>query len=737
MATFADALAITIGLDPSAFNKGSAQVNASMRKTREAAQKEGAGVEKAMDKASESLERLARNTLKLLAIFTAGRAIKDFVADITQADSALGRLAQRLGQAPSDIAAVASAVQRAGGSYDGAAGSFQRFSDSIQELKTTGNTGILPFLYRVQAAGGKQINLNRKMSDTFHDLADNLKVIHDTQGAATANYMGQQLGLDPDLVAQLVQGGDAYDAMVAKSKRLGIASKADTDAARQRTEAWRDLNQVFEDFGRKVSTAVTPAIVDLLRYFQDLVVANKDWLQTNIVGGIKEFVTWLKSLDWEPIKQGIKAFIDGCAAAVAAVGGWTHVVEGLFGLWALEKVGKVLAAIALIRKALVLGDSSLLAAMLRVGLPVAIGAAAMGHGFQTAEEYAEAKKTDPETKKFDDERIGQRDRVRGAISRGWNRVKRIFGGGEAEAADGAAGIRTRAHRAARGDQSGGVAANPGAYKDVLDHIARSEGTASQPGGGYNTSLGYGRYLPGGKEQSLTGKTLDEILALGNSMRRQPGNPNSSALGRYQIVGDTLRDQMRKLGLKGTDLFDEKTQDRIGANLARQRGANAAGLRQEWASLVGAKNATAVALMQKVDPKASTMPLPTQRDKDIVTIQAAAKDLRPGASTARRPDILADPKDERRQVPAAATAPSAWNGIPAAAAAVVQVHAAQAAQASRVSNDNRSAVDNSSATTFNGGITVNTHATDGHGIASDLQESFKKRSFAMGANYGQA
>jgi uncharacterized protein YukE/muramidase (phage lysozyme) len=219
----------------------------------------------------------------------------------------------------------------------------------------------------------------------------------------------------------------------------------------------------------------------------------------------------------------------------------------------------------------------------------------------------------------------------------WQRHAPTWLGGQPDPnapADARGGLRARAARAMRGDQSGGVAANPGAYKGVLDHIARSEGTAHRANGGYDTSLGYGRYLPGGQEQTLTTKTLDEILALGNHMRRQPGNPNSSAMGRYQIVGDTLRDQMRKLGLKGTDLFDEKTQDRIGANLARQRGANSTGLRNEWASLVGAKNATAVELMRKVDPKASTMPL----DRQPIEIKASKIEVKSADGSTAAPQI---------------------------------------------------------------------------------------------------
>jgi muramidase (phage lysozyme) len=148
-------------------------------------------------------------------------------------------------------------------------------------------------------------------------------------------------------------------------------------------------------------------------------------------------------------------------------------------------------------------------------------------------------------------------------------------------------------------------ANPGAYKDVLDHIARSEGTAGR--GDYNASLGYGRFLPGGKEMNLTGMTLDQISELGRRMRSQPGNPNSSALGRYQIVGDTMRRLMKRMGLTGKELFDEGMQDRMAAELARDTKGDAGRLGREWASLRGQKLQKAVELMGRVDPSSSTTP----------------------------------------------------------------------------------------------------------------------------------
>lgn len=153
--------------------------------------------------------------------------------------------------------------------------------------------------------------------------------------------------------------------------------------------------------------------------------------------------------------------------------------------------------------------------------------------------------------------------------------------------------------------------DPGAgispYKPLLDHIARSEGTAGGVGGGYNVSLANGKLLPGGQEMDLKNMTLDQIDALQGQMLKNPNNKwNSSALGRYQIVRKTLRGLRAKLGLKGDQKFDENLQDRLGAELIKQRGASG-GLGDEWASLRGDKLQTAIGLAGAIPQGASTTP----------------------------------------------------------------------------------------------------------------------------------
>lgn len=150
------------------------------------------------------------------------------------------------------------------------------------------------------------------------------------------------------------------------------------------------------------------------------------------------------------------------------------------------------------------------------------------------------------------------------------------------------GLEGLIHRAALNDPAG---------------IGRMNRVLGPPGMGRITPYDGNGVLRGGKEMNLTGMTLDQISELGRHMRRQPGNPNSSALGRYQIVGDTMRRLMRRMGLKGDELFDEKMQDRMAAELARDTRGQPGRLANEWASLRGQRLTQAVELMRKVDPNA--------------------------------------------------------------------------------------------------------------------------------------
>ncbi|CAA2157074.1 hypothetical protein MBRA_02491 [Methylobacterium brachiatum] len=580
-------------------------------------------------------------------------AIAKAVAQISAGFESVYYTAQRANTSVSSLRAMTYALSQLGTSAGSAQSSLSNFG---RRLATDPGAESM-----LKAIGVRTRDASGKLRDTTKLFEEFGKV---TQKMPTYVALGyaQQLGVDedtmramreqPELLARLRHEQEEY------ARSIGMNQDEAARKGRDFMESLRRLQMVVTLVSEKILADLAPAmkafvdqVIEWIRQNPDAIRQGLEQIGDAAMSFAKACIAIAKEL------APVITKIGEMAAGITGHGGLQGTMElfaaFMVGSWALRIVGAITGV-----------STAWGALMLRLGIPLIAGAVAMGHGFQTPEQAAK----DPDQAQLQREGIDRRGAVRDWIGHKWERTKRLFGGGSAEAHGGdggGEGIRRRGQRVLIGDQSGGVAANPGDYKDVLDHIARSEGTANRAGGGYNTSLGYGRYLPGGQEQNLTGKTLNEILELGRHMRRQPGNPNSSAMGRYQIVGDTLRAQMKKLGLKGTDLFSAELQDRIGANLARQRGANATGLRQEWASLRGANNPIAVELMRKVRAGASITPRPVEKPDLVGTTNDLGKLMSPedraeaakadAARAAARASARAAESAEQVEAPAVAKA----------------------------------------------------------------------------------
>ena len=112
--------------------------------------------------------------------------------------------------------------------------------------------------------------------------------------------------------------------------------------------------------------------------------------------------------------------------------------------------------------------------------------------------------------------------------------------------------------------------------NTRDVIAEAEGTSGPDG--YNEVLGYGRY--GRPSIPLTEMTLAQVYSFGQNVirpahRADQGGKGSSALGRYQIVGTTLKEYAAKLGLDwNTTKFTPEIQDRLADAIIQGQGLTA-------------------------------------------------------------------------------------------------------------------------------------------------------------------
>jgi len=109
-----------------------------------------------------------------------------------------------------------------------------------------------------------------------------------------------------------------------------------------------------------------------------------------------------------------------------------------------------------------------------------------------------------------------------------------------------------------GPDTGTTGTGRGNVSSLLDIIGRGES-----GGNYNA-------LVGGGSANLTGMTIAEVQQLQSTMIK--GGRPSTAVGKYQMIAETLAAQAKKAGLDpNTTKFDQQTQDLLASQLVGQAG----------------------------------------------------------------------------------------------------------------------------------------------------------------------
>ena len=149
---------------------------------------------------------------------------------------------------------------------------------------------------------------------------------------------------------------------------------------------------------------------------------------------------------------------------------------------------------------------------------------------------------------------------------------------------------------------GGLNASEGqsTIRNLLDQISKGEGTSDENAkrkgfaSGYDVPLGFGKF--GMPEKPITQMTLGELKAYQQQVRKASGKMNSSAMGKYQIVGTTLSELQEQLKLPDSAKFTPELQDKMAMMLLKRRGLDKftsgkmtgnqfqASLYKEWASI---------------------------------------------------------------------------------------------------------------------------------------------------------
>lgn len=298
-----DELIVKLVLDVTGFNKGQKDATDALAKTKDQAVRSSKAIEASALSASQGVEKLGRQFLGLFALLAGAQGVKQFLSDLTTTDAALGRTAKNIDMSGKALSTWQGVATVAGGSAEGITGSMASLSNAMQVAALTGENKLSPVF---RALGINLATTGGKARDIGAIMFDLNRAAQGMDPAKFSAMMGM-IGIDPGTINLLEKSTADFRKLYAEQQRYA-AGASDIEAAQRRQTGWRQLSLTVISLGRTVATALTPIMVSAMTAVQNWATANQEWLKTEIVTKVGEFVTWLKSLDWKKIGKDASDF---------------------------------------------------------------------------------------------------------------------------------------------------------------------------------------------------------------------------------------------------------------------------------------------------------------------------------------------------------------------------------------------------------------------------------------------
>lgn len=298
MSDIIDAFVVTLGLDPTNYNRQVREFRDTQKRLREQEAKDTRAQEDGQKRLLSGMKELRNETAGFLFMLAGANGIKDFVSNIISGDAATGRLAANMGMATQNLAAWQAALGQVGGTAQDA-------TQAIQTLTTLYQSYQLGTANPQQLAGMQGLGIT-DISDPEKVL---MKMASASQRMSRPEFAARMsmLGINQNMTTLLAQGPDKVGGILDEMRKIGVATDQDAEAA-QKFDA--SLNKISQS----LKAAFRPAI-------ESTAGATAGWLsdQKNLnlamdagVGVLGAFAIAAAAASWEII------LIAGAITAVVA-----------------------------------------------------------------------------------------------------------------------------------------------------------------------------------------------------------------------------------------------------------------------------------------------------------------------------------------------------------------------------------------------------------------------------------
>jgi hypothetical protein len=157
--------------------------------------------------------------------------------------------------------------------------------------------------------------------------------------ALIANSVG--LGAMLPFLREGAAGIEQYEGMV---KRLGYVMGDDAvKRGKDFSKSLAGLGIAVDGVKNSIGDALIPAMKPLIDQFSVWLATNRQLIATDIGEWAKGFATWINSIDWKKVGDGIVKFGEGIGKVVDWLGGWENSALLVVGVMNAGLIGNVLA----------------------------------------------------------------------------------------------------------------------------------------------------------------------------------------------------------------------------------------------------------------------------------------------------------------------------------------------------------------------------------------------------------
>lgn len=555
-----DTLIVELKIDTTNFEQGEKKVGSSlttirneMGKAKEASHKTGLALISDQDKLGDSSKKTARGmtdsgaeasgffskirneAIMMLGVFTAGAGLVSFTKNTVAATASTGILATQIGVNISKLAAMEAAAQRAGAAQGAMSDQLADEAKKSSDVKAGASVSDVYGEKFLQYGGDY-----RNMGDADSQLEEYAKIYESikrsgierggmTEKQATA-YASQQItdvGLNAELIPLISQGTDAMNAQIAAQLKKVSVTEKDAKAAREAEVAWFDFSQQVDEISKRVVLSLIPSLKKLTKWVEKIEFPDSKELS-------KTIDKWVEKID--DLFTVLDKIISKINDFAQSVGGWEVVLKSLI---ALKLASWTLGLISMTAAITGFGGAASLAGIGVASLlkPLALLMAAGAGGFAIGSVIEDA--LPDKAKKL----------LSNTVGKGVARVGAFFGHEESKEA-----LRVNSGKKSVAGKK--VSSKKGSVASII----QSGESGKREYNAYNRGSGRIDTRGGTPAQNLTNLTIGQIQA--RQARKHGDKQRLFAVGKYQIVKDTLKEAVASMKLSKNEKFTPELQDRM-------------------------------------------------------------------------------------------------------------------------------------------------------------------------------